>query len=50
MSEHTRHPGIVVGVDGSPASTIAVQWAVGKGTTVQLFFPALAVPTARRNP
>jgi nucleotide-binding universal stress UspA family protein len=27
MSKLSAHPGIVVGVDGSPASTVAVQWA-----------------------
>jgi nucleotide-binding universal stress UspA family protein len=27
MSKLSTHPGIVVGVDGSPASTVAVQWA-----------------------
>ena len=27
MSKPTTHPGIVVGVDGSPASKVAVQWA-----------------------
>ena len=27
MSKLSAHPGIVVGVDGSPASKVAVQWA-----------------------
>ncbi len=27
MPKSTKHPGIVVGVDGSPAATLAVQWA-----------------------
>jgi nucleotide-binding universal stress UspA family protein len=27
MSPHQPHPGIVVGVDGSPSSTVAVEWA-----------------------
>ena len=27
MSKLSAHPGIVVGVDGSPASKAAVQWA-----------------------
>jgi nucleotide-binding universal stress UspA family protein len=27
MSKPKTHPGIVVGVDGSPASKVAVQWA-----------------------
>ena len=27
MSHHQPHLGIVVGVDGSPSSTVAVEWA-----------------------
>jgi len=27
MSKLTTHPGVVVGVDGSPGSNVAVQWA-----------------------
>ncbi len=27
MSKHSTHPGVVVGVDGSPGSMFAVQWA-----------------------
>jgi len=29
MSKRSTHPGIVVGVDGSPGSKVAVQWAAG---------------------
>ena len=27
MSKLSTHPGVVVGVDGSPGSKVAVQWA-----------------------
>ena len=27
MSEHVPHHGVVVGVDGSPSSRVAVRWA-----------------------
>ncbi len=27
MSSHERHRGLVVGIDGSPSSTAAIEWA-----------------------
>lgn len=32
MSSHIAHTGIIVGVDGSPSSAVAVRWAVGEAT------------------
>jgi nucleotide-binding universal stress UspA family protein len=29
MDNHIKHPGIVVGIDGSPAAKVAVDWAAG---------------------
>ena len=32
MSVSSTHPGVVVGVDGSPSSTLAVRWAAREAT------------------
>ncbi len=32
MTGHSTHPGVVVGVDGSPSSTMAVRWAAREAT------------------
>ena len=48
MSSHERHRGIVVGIDGSPSSTAAIEWAARDAemrnvrlTMVQTSYPPL---------
>jgi nucleotide-binding universal stress UspA family protein len=41
MSKRKTHPGIVVGVDGSPASKVAVQWAARDGSRRKVELVAL---------
>jgi nucleotide-binding universal stress UspA family protein len=51
MSARSTHPGVVVGVDGSASSTMAVRWAAREATmrNVPLTLVHVATPRAITN-